>query len=283
LNAVITGATGFLGRTLVPILVERGHDVIGVARRTPNERGIEWPTEARFISADLHSDAKAVVSLCAKADFLVHLAWPGLPAYESLDHFEVNLPAAYRFLKSCIANGIPRLVVAGTCQEYGLQEGALPESTPTRPMTAYAIAKDCLRIFLECLQRTQPFTLQWLRLFYLYGPGQSSHTLFSSLNSAIARGDKRFPMSGGEQLRDYLAVDEAGRLIASTIGRDDWGGALNICSGRPIKLRQLVAQWIADRNATIVPEFGAYPYLPYEPMAFWGDNHRLTDLAGARN
>jgi dTDP-6-deoxy-L-talose 4-dehydrogenase (NAD+) len=81
---------------------------------------------------------------------------------------------------------------------------------PTAPVTPYGLAKDTLRKFLEMLQEVHPFTLQWVRLFYLYGPGQNPKSLLSQLDAAIEQGDPVFRMSGGEQLRDYLPVDRPG-------------------------------------------------------------------------
>ncbi|NLL11018.1 MAG: hypothetical protein GX268_09095 [Methanomicrobiales archaeon] len=69
---------------------------------------------------------------------------------------------------------------------------------PTVPITQYGLAKNTLRKSLEMLQTVHPFTLQWVRLFYLYGPGQNPKCLLSQLDAAIDRSDLVFRMSGGE-------------------------------------------------------------------------------------
>jgi dTDP-6-deoxy-L-talose 4-dehydrogenase (NAD+) len=81
-------------------------------------------------------------------------------------------------------------------------------------------------------------------------------------------------MSGGEQLRDYLPVEEvAKRIVNLSIGGDSQG-VVNICSGKPISVRNLVEQWLAEQHWKIELNFGYYPYPDYEPMAFWGvDQH----------
>ena len=148
-------------------------------------------------------------------------------------------------------------------------------------MTAYGEAKDALRKELERLQTIRPFDLTWTRLFYLHGAGQAAGSLLPQLDRAIARGDATFDMSGGEQLRDYLPVDDAARqLVALALnGRDN--GVVNVCSGQPISVRELVEAVVARHGSSIRLNLGRYPYPDYEPMAFWGDRSKLTRLLDA--
>ena len=82
-------------------------------------------------------------------------------------------------------------------------------------------------------------------------------------------------MSGGEQLRDYLPVaDVAGIIVSLALSRQD-NGCVNVCSGAPISVRQLVEGWISQHGWSITPEYGALGYPDYEPMAFWGDRRKL--------
>ena len=138
-------------------------------------------------------------------------------------------------------------------------------------MTPYGLGKDILRRQLEALSRSVPFSLLWCRLFYMYGPGQARGSLFPLLAAAAARGDEIFPMSGGEQLRDYLPVATVADLLVRTALLPEAAGILNVCSGRPVSVRALVERWM---------ELGRYPYPDYEPLAFWGDATRLAELVG---
>lgn len=211
-------------------------------------------------------------------DAVVHLAWPGLPNYGDLSHFEDTLPTQYRFLKSLVEGGVRQLLVTGTCFEYGMQNGALREDAPTVPASPYALAKDVLRRFLESLQRTHPFTLQWARLFYIYGEGQNPGSLLAQLDRAVDNGDAVFNMSGGEQLRDYLPVKAVASRLAALLERRQVNGIVNICCGRPVSVRRLVERHLAERNARIRLNLGHYPYPEYEPLAFWGDGERFEAI-----
>lgn len=254
-----------------------------VARDVGRARAFGWYGDVNFVACDTHSPIKAPGERFGQPDAVVHLAWQGLPNYKALFHFEENLPADYRFLKSLLDAGIGHLLVTGTCLEYGMQNGALDEDAVTSPGVPYALAKDTLRKHLQALQRQRPFTLQWARLFYMYGEGQNSNSLLAQLDRAIVNGEPVFNMSGGDQLRDYLPVEVVASRLASLLEHPQWNGVINICNGKPISVRCLVEQHIAKRLADIRLNLGHYAYPDYEPMAFWGDSQYFLSTLGEKN
>jgi dTDP-6-deoxy-L-talose 4-dehydrogenase (NAD+) len=275
---MVTGATGFIGQHLVPILLERGHEVLAVSRDEAKARKFDWFPRVHFIPTDIYMPTAQPKALFGAQDALVHLAWPGLPNYKSLFHFEHNLPADYRFLKSMIEAGVGQILVTGTCFEYGMQSGLLHEELPPNPTNPYGLAKNCLRQFLESLRQEQHFALQWARLFYMHGPGQNPGSLIAQLDRAIDRGDREFPMSGGEQLRDYLPVQTVAAHLTTLLEHPTTHTVVNICSGQPISVRRLVERRLTERNAQMDLKLGHFPYPDYEPLAFWGDAKRLRAL-----
>ncbi|WP_110636457.1 NAD(P)-dependent oxidoreductase [Pseudomonas sp. CC120222-01a] len=280
MNVLVTGASGFVGRHLVGELLTRGHQVRAVARRLEVAQAMPWFDQVEFVCADVHDPQLDVGALCEGIDALVHLAWPGLPNYQGLFHFERNLMADYGFIQRVVQAGVAQVQVTGTCLEYGLQDGALGESQVCQPSNPYGLAKHSLRLFLESLARQQPFSLQWVRLFYLFGEGQNPSSLLAALDRAIDAGLPHFDMSGGEQLRDFLPIETAAGYLAGLLERSDFNGVVNCCSGQPIAVRTLVESHIAKRSAHIALNLGHYPYPAHEPMAFWGDARQLRALLG---
>lgn len=281
MKILVTGATGFIGRHVVAELCARGHEVLASGRNRQKAMEMAWHRDVNFIPCDLHDPAIDPVALLGVPEAMMHLAWPGLPNYKSRFHFEANLPADYRFIKSMVLTGTRQVLVAGTCFEYGVQNGCLAEDAPTLPATPYGLAKDTLRKFLQTLQAEYPFTLQWVRLFYLHGPGQNPNSLLAQLDRAIDESAEVFKMSGGEQLRDYLPVEEAARRLVMMIERPTCAGVINCCSGQPLSIRRLVEQKIAARDARIRLNTGYYSYPDYEPMAFWGNGNKFLSHCGA--
>jgi dTDP-6-deoxy-L-talose 4-dehydrogenase (NAD+) len=280
-KVLVTGVTGFVGRHLVAALLARGCEVRAVARNAETAATLPWINAVEFIAADIHADDLNIPALTDGIDALVHLAWPGLPNYRALFHFEHNLMADYRFIKGAVAAGVSQVLVTGTCFEYGMQSGPLSEHTAPLPSNPYGLAKNTLRLFLQNLQQVQPFTLQWVRLFYLHGEGQNPNSLLAALDRAIDAGDDSFNMSAGEQLRDYLAIETAAGYLAAIVQQREFDGVINCASGQPVSVRALVEQRLRARGATIQLNLGHYPYPTHEPMAFWGVTDRLQQLLGA--
>jgi dTDP-6-deoxy-L-talose 4-dehydrogenase (NAD+) len=269
----VTGASGFLGRHVVVEARKMHLPLVLTARdvaRLPPEIAA-----GEVVALEMDSVLNDAFERMGEPDAVLHLAWGGLPNYTALRHFEEELPRQYRFLKTLISDGLRRLIVVGTCLEYGLQCGKLSEDTPCFPVTPYGFAKHALRQQLEFLGRSIPFELVWARLFYVFGPGQRSNSLYAQLTEVISRGDASFAMSGGEQIRDYLRANEvANGLLALTLSPHT--GVVNICSGRPISVRRVVEKWIADCKSTLSLDLGRHPYPEYEPLAFWGDNAKFN-------
>lgn len=270
MKIAVSGATGFIGRYVLAALAERGAHAIALVRGSSRDAGA-----AQIVECDLADPSTADWHRIGAPDLLIHLAWEGLPNYRSDAHVDVELPRQYAFLRACIESGLPRLLVSGTCLEYGLQSGELREETAPQPTTAYGLAKHRLHLQLRELQRTHRCSIGWLRLFYLYGAGQAPTSLYAQLRAAIARGDAQFPMSPGDQVRDFMPIETAARQIVELALRGGVDGVVNVCGGEPRTVVEQVRLWLSQWSADIALQRGAFGYPDYEPREFWGSRARL--------
>jgi dTDP-6-deoxy-L-talose 4-dehydrogenase (NAD+) len=282
MKILVTGATGFLGRHVVKNLLALGHTVIATASRSEENAGdfFSLSKNLRYIQKDLNDKEENYYSFFECPERVIHLSWQGLPNYKELFHIERNLPSNYYFIKNMVSHGLANITVSGTCFEYGLAEGCLVEDMDTKPATIYGLAKDTLRKFTETLQQKYDFNLKWLRLFYPFGAGQGTKSLYSQMENAVSVNSKEFDMSAGEQIRDYLPVEKMANYIAGIALQDEIGGVINCCSGKPISVRAFVENYFKEHNHPIKLNLGYYPYLDYEPLAFWGDIKKLTKTIG---
>lgn len=158
MKVLVTGQSGFVGRHVVALLLNRGDQVFMLP--------------------------------AYQADAMIHLAWNGLPNYESEAHFS-NVEWQFEMISDAAKHGLTNITVAGTCLEV--------VANPP----AYARAK----LELHRLLKELPIELKWLRLPYLYGEGQPEHCLLPSLQRAIARGDRQFHVAPTSKV--FMDVSEA--------------------------------------------------------------------------
>ncbi len=273
MKVLVTGASGFIGRHVLSRLNLNSVETVAVTRKIKNDH--PEIKNGSWVEMDIARPFDHIFDTLGCPDVLIHLAWGGLPNYNCLAHFEQELVIHYSFIKQMTTQGLKHVVVAGTCLEYGMQSGSLSEQLLPQPATPYGFAKNSLRAQLEFLQASSSFTLAWARLFYLYGENQAKTSLYSQLKLAVARGDKSFDMSQGEQLRDFMKVDNAAKYFVDLALDRVNVGVINICSGLPVSVRNLVEKWISDNRWNIELNLGHYPYPAYEPMAFWGNPTKL--------
>lgn len=271
MKILVTGATGFIGNYVVNELISCGDDVIVLGRDFDKASQFDWFNKVKFIQyqfGEIISDE--ILSKIDGVDKLINICWSGLPNYNSIEHIENNLLQQYYFIKQMLLCNIRDITITGTCFEYGNVNGPLDPTMKSNPTNPYALAKDTLRRMLQFLQSEYDFKLKWVRLFYMYGEGQSKHSILSQLDKAIEQGLTEFNMSGGEQLRDYLPIESVAKDLIKFAKIDSDLGVINLASGVPISIRQLVENHLIKRNVSIKLNFGFYPYHTFEPMAFWG-------------
>ena len=207
------------------------------------------------------------------------LSWPGLPNYQEPFHVTRNLPACVELIEQMVEAGLQRLVVAGTCYEYGLQNGPLREDQFSDPVNCYAIAKDSLRRVIASRHSQQGLQWCWARIFYPFGQGQNPNSLLPSLQRAIGQRDPEFAMSSGRQIRDFIPVDHVAKLLLRLTTHPGAQGIYNCGSGRPISLRELAEERITESLAPTALRLGVYPDRKDEPLAFWADTTKIHRLS----
>lgn len=282
-KVLVTGAMGTIGNHVISELLKYDVRIIASSIEGSVPSGARaWADspKVRYIGHDISRRENQIFRKLDKPDIMIHLAWGGLPDYGNMVHLEKGLFDSYYFAKQMIEEGLGELTVAGTCFEYGLKNGPLSEEMETSPVMPYALAKDTLRKFMEELRKKREFGFKWLRIFYLTGKGLRKESLLSKLDEAIAKGDKVFKMSPGDQLRDFLPVETLSEYICKIALSGYFSGVVNCGSGKPVSVRRLVEDHLKAQKKSVELRLGYYPYSAYEPMAFWADTRRLESILG---
>ena len=281
MKIAITGATGFIGQHVRNVLAKTDNDVVLVVRYV--ERVGDKSAREEIVAADLSQARTDWFELFGRPDVVLHLAWGGLPNYMDCYHVDVELPTQLRFLTALIKSGLKKLVVTGTCYEYGLSSGALSEDQETNPNTPYGIAKDRLRKELFELRSTQHFDLTWARIFYPYGEGQSEKSLYPQLMKAISNNEKKFTMGSGRQVLDFIPVEKVASALLLFLTASNCRDVVNIGSGKPQSVADFVKDQILNFHSDIVLQPGSVSDREYESVSFWSDNSRFNSISNFVN
>jgi nucleoside-diphosphate-sugar epimerase len=274
-RVLLTGATGFLGRSVAEQLVTAGHEVHALTTGAPPPRD-----EVRWHQADLLEGAGVVGEVAPEV--LVHLAWyvehgKFWSAPENVRWVEASLA----LLRAFAAAGGRRAVLAGTCAEYdwtALGERCEELSTPLRPATLYGAAKHGLHTVAAAYAEQAGIELAWGRIFFPYGPGEPGGRLVPGVGRALLAGEP-VPTTRGEQVRDFVYVDDAAAAFAA-LASGGVTGPVNIGSGEPVAVREVVERLAALAGAPELPQFGALPERLGDPPRLVADVRRLRDELG---
>ena len=280
MKVAVTGASGFIGRHAVAHILRRGGQVVALGRGKRPEwlpAGVDW-YEADILRQDL---AGSVIVDKYGCEALLHAAWittPGL--YPTSDENVRWAHASRDMMQSFAQAGGRRIVGVGTCAEYEPpSEGpCIPTITPTLPRMPYALSKDRVRRDMDALADIYGLEVAWARVFYLYGPHENPRRFVPSICRQLLRGEDA-PSSHGQQIRDFLHVSDCGDALAAT-ALSGVTGDLNICSGHPTKLAEILALLGKLTGRPDLLRIGAMPDRVDEPPNLWGSAMRLQSEVG---
>jgi len=255
---LVTGATGFVGGHVLNALAATDCRLRLIVR---DGKQAQVPRAARIetvlTTPDLWAEPAAwLEDACRGVDAVIHIAWyaePGryLQSPKNLD----CLMGTLRLAQAASRAKVRRFVGTGTCFEYDLSAGRLTVDTPLRPATPYAGAKAAAFMALSQYLPQQGVSFAWCRLFYLFGEGEAAERLVPYLRSRLMVGAPA-ELSSGTQIRDYLDVRDAARMIVEA-ARGTAQGAINVCSGTPMTVRELAERVAADYGRRDLLRFGA--------------------------
>jgi dTDP-6-deoxy-L-talose 4-dehydrogenase (NAD+) len=273
---LLTGAAGFVGRQVLRALDARGIKVRAVVREgTQLQLVTRDAIETVVTSKDIFAEsADWWASVCQGIDVVINVAWYAeagkyLESSRNIDCLAGTLQLA----KGAAQAKVRRFIGIGTCFEYDLVGGLLSLETPLKPLTPYAGAKAAAFTALSQWLPRQNIEFAWCRLFYLHGDGEDARRLVPYLRSKLSAG-KPAELTSGSQIRDFLDVREAGQMIVeASLSREQ--GAINICSGKPITVKQL-AECIADEyGRRDLLRFGVRPDNLIDPPCVVGVKPRI--------
>ena len=273
-NILITGANGYIGQHVLQKALELTQNVsvvdIRFGDQTKNVKYYEQDILAQSTSDDLY------VKL-GSPDVIIHLAWQDGFNHKSDAHLK-NLSAHYAFIRNMIDHGCKNIAIMGTMHEVGYYEGKINEDTPCNPMSLYGIAKNALRQAVITYSEDKDVSLKWLRAFYITGDDKLNKSIFAKILEMAEEGKSSFPFTDGKCKYDFQDVNVLADQIVKASVQSKINGIINVCSGRPVSLKDKVEEFIKHHNLSIRPEYGAFPSRKYDSPEIYGDNSKIKEI-----
>ena len=281
MKVLLTGATGFIGSHVARELVRRGHGVRAAVRSgSDRARVAAIANEIEWVECDVFAAPKeALEKLCDSAELCIHAAWFAVPGvYLSSPENLTCVGGSLRLLEALAARGCRRAAFVGTCFEYDFTPGYLSEASPLGPQSLYAGAKASTFFMGGQLAALKGIEFVWPRLFYQYGPFEDRRRLVPYVIETLLRGEP-VNVTKGLQVRDFLHVADVAAAVVE-VASSDLRGAVNVGSGQPVTVRQMVEAIESILGKPGLVKFGGRPENPTDPPFVSANNAKLVQGTG---
>ena len=268
MKVLLTGATGYFGSHLAQELIGRGHDLhvlIRSSSRLDRIADIVPPARCHELEKDTFHTIREL-----SPDVLIHAA----TCYDRLGEgihavYKTNVGLPMLLIEAAETAGVPLMVNTDT---------SLPPE-----INAYALSKRHFAEWARRIAERGAIRVLNVRLESVYGPGDDDTKFITQLLRALLRNDAEFPLTPGEQARDFIHVKDAAeaylRLLehAAETTQPSWLEA-GVGSGRSVTIREFSQLARKLSGATTQLNFGAKPYRSDEIMVTKADVELLHEI-----
>ena len=269
MRVLVTGASGFVGRHLLPHLATEGWDA------SPAERALDVSDERAVDVAIEHAAPDAVVHLAAISSVSAARHDPDRTRRVNVLGTRAVLAAAARHAPNA------RVLLIGSGEQYGSAQSTptpLDESTPSRPSSSYARTKaEAEALGVEYAERG--LDVVRVRAFNHAGPGQSDAFVVSSFAKQLAEieADRREPIlrvGNLDSVRDFLDVQDVVEAYTRLLDPTVESGVYNVASGVGVRVGEVLEGLLA-----LTPR---RPKVEVDPARFRPTNYSVGDATRLR-
>ncbi|QLL09809.1 NAD-dependent epimerase/dehydratase family protein [Mycobacterium vicinigordonae] len=243
MRVMVTGASGDFGSCIIPEILGRGHEVVGLSRR---EHRLPSP-RYRHVSADIR-DTEALTKALADIDAVVHLAWTTHPMHDAAATHAIDVGGTQAVVTAMGRTGVSRLVTASSVMSYGANAdnpAALREGDPLRPSAKHLYSKH--KVEAEELISASSLDAVLVRATNIMGRATTGVTQEGFATPAI------LGMKGGKNEFQFVHPDDLARFFADALEHPQWSGPINLAAPDTITMPE-VAEILGKRYVELAPQ-----------------------------
>ncbi len=232
----ITGGTGFIGKHLVSLLKSKNQELLLLSRAKNN---------APYIKGDLSNIKYWKNKLIKfKPEAAIHLAWENTPHGSASQHSSLNsadnLIYGLNLIKALNEAGCKKILMTGSCWEYGKSFGKLKETDPVNYSNSFVIAKNCLHFLGRKIAEENNMRFIWTRFFFVYGPGQRRQSIIPYLLDCFNKNLKP-DIKNPFNKNDFVYVEDVAEAIWEILKNNNSGPIYNIGTGCSVSIEKVAS------------------------------------------
>ena len=238
-KAILTGATGFVGKWLIKILLEADVDVTVIVR-DKNKLDMDFIDKIHIYECEYYNYDTLEIS-ASKYDVFYHLAWDGVASKDKdkLDIQKRNIDMSVNALLLAKRLECKKMIAAGTVAEYAYCERIMDFSQKQTPNDIYGAMKVSVYNILNVLSRKIGVNFIWTVLPSTFGEGRNNDNIITYTITKLLKNEK--PLYGDlEQLWDFLYVREVARALWLIGDRGNGDKIYGIGSGQYRQLKDYI-------------------------------------------
>ena len=275
---LVTGASGSVGRHILPRLVSQGYNVHALERgaknRVAHHPAINWQS-GNLLNGDIE---ELLAKL--KPTHCLHLAWVSTEhatfwtSPENWDWVE----ATSRLCRAFYACGGHRFVGVGTCAEYEWKNECLSElTTAMKPASLYGQAKYQAFKEISHYAEKNACSYVWARLFYLITPDEPARKFIPTVIQKILMGQSSIYCANHQY--DFIRIDDVVAALCKLLDSADCG-PVNIATGKAHSLKEVAEALILLLKPSVDIQVEVQAKAQEDSQKVWGDINRLYAMVG---
>jgi UDP-glucose 4-epimerase len=281
MKILITGGAGFIGHNLSIYLADKGYEIeVLDSLERSSQRAIEILKSKNIKVTRMDVRDRKLKDKLNSFDAVVHCA-AYIDVEEStkraLDYINNNVLGTASVAEACVSSGVERLVFISSAAVYGIPK-KLPirEDHPLKPISPYGLSKLLGEKIVEYYSSKLKTVV--LRLFNVYGPGQSSYAaVIKNFSERLLTNKPPIIFGDGKQTRDFIHIRDVCRAIELSL-KSECTGVFNIASGSPVSIEELAHLMISISGVNVSPIYSSPR--PGDIDKSWADITKAKEVLG---